>query len=934
MKSFFKKLAFVMALAMVVSLAAPAAQSALAATEFTYAEQESGKKVTSLSMKAGDKVDLKFIGVKDYKNFILEWQSSNPSVATVDKNGVITAISEGVTEVTLKVGDGTVYTSTPVRVGVGEVMDVVLGTSKNDTFSEYTLNLGETVDLNFYGVTNWTAGKYACTWTSTNTAVATVDKMGVVTPVAAGTTEVTVAIVDKATGVALNVVPVSITVPESTANLSYTVAQVSDITANLTFEGEISLKASDISLSRVYDGDIEVAWPIEEVKMNGNVVTIKPYVAFADGDKYIVRVGSADEGHPFTTSIGAVDQIAVSYKSLDKTGKAYTNGEDGDEITITLSARLYSKGVDVTNVYGTDDIVYTLLTDNDNISIDEYSGTVVFYREKVAATVVATYTYMDAEDNEKTVKTPVVMISELAPKYAVTGVKAWTIVKEGQESKIDWNKTVHSIAAYDDSAAEYHIVALITDNYGYTYVTDARAKKENDKIYAMDGTNDNEDANKFYNEGYFVEFSSANVEKMLVDSTGYLATYTAASVPVILSLHNEESERENYFVRNISALPVTVQAARTINRVTVDNNSLQLVTNGDYTTGSAKVKVYDQYGEPWGADVVLDVTASIEAVQDANVCTEVEYLANNKEGVITLDGKTIKVVSGSKNSLSFTIKEKSSGKSTTLKVALKNPKQDEEGNVVVTSSSVAAENVDQMIKKEADGTTKFASVNFYEMSNSYKVGLDSNITLVTTSSALDVQKPAEGTEGPKKGDKYLVIYNPDNKIVGASASGSALGVVNNEDGSFNVVVAAADENGVMQYAPTGTYTVKVLEIKDFNNRGMATWKTRQTVKFTVTNTSNDVEFKKQNAISTSQADIANIVKDTLSFTLGGKDWNYRVEDIEKVDYRYKGDYVIILSVTFKVPLNGSDDNVGYLKKVSVNKPVNLLNGFTSDQSVE
>ena len=32
-------------------------------------------------------------------------------------------------------------------------------------------------------------------------------------------------------------------------------------------------------------------------------------------------------------------------------------------------------------------------------------------------------------------------VPELAPKYTVTGVKAWTIVKDGQE-KIDWNKTV------------------------------------------------------------------------------------------------------------------------------------------------------------------------------------------------------------------------------------------------------------------------------------------------------------------------------------------------------------------------------------------------------------------------------------------------------------------------------------------------------------
>ena len=38
-------------------------------------------------MKAGNEVDLKFIGVKDYKNYTLKWESSNEAVATVDKNG-------------------------------------------------------------------------------------------------------------------------------------------------------------------------------------------------------------------------------------------------------------------------------------------------------------------------------------------------------------------------------------------------------------------------------------------------------------------------------------------------------------------------------------------------------------------------------------------------------------------------------------------------------------------------------------------------------------------------------------------------------------------------------------------------------------------------------------------------------------------------------
>lgn len=909
MKSFFKKLAFVMALAMVVSLAAPAAKSAFAATEFTYAEQETGVKVTTLNMKAGDKVDLKFVGVNDYKNYTLEWVSSDPTVATVDNKGIVTAIADkGQTTVELKVGDGTVYTSTPVKVVVGEVMNVVLGTAKDNTFAELTLELGKTVDLNFYGVTDWAAGKYECIWTSTDDKVATVDKNGVVTPVATGTAQISVAIVDKATGVALNVVPVTVTVPEEKA--SYTVTQVSDTVAKLTFSKDVTVTAADISLVRVYDGDIEVAWPIEEVKVDGSVVTIKPYVAFTDGDKYIVRVGAEDEGTAFTTTIGVVDQVVVSYKSMDKSGKAYTNGEDGEEILVYLSAKLYSNGVDVTNVYGTEDVVYTLLTENENVMIDEYAGEMSFYLPGIAATVVATYTYYDADDNEQTVKTPVTLISELAPKYAVTGVKAWTIVKDGQD-KIDWNNTVHKLAAYDDAANGYHIVALITDNYGNTLVTDPDYADSNAKIYAIEGS-------KFDSEGYYVEFSSANPEKMLVGTDGSLTTYTTASVPAIISLHNVNSERENAFVRNLSALPVAVQAQRTISKVTLDDTSLTLITDGAFTDGSVNVKVYDQYGDLWTEDVTLAVNASVDAVQNAGLYSTVTYVAANGKGVFTLDGADIKGVTD-KTAVSFTVKESGSGKTATLKVALKNPRyEDDKVTIDVTSYSLAATDVDQYIKEEAKGTTKAATVSFYQLSNSYKVGIETDVTLVT-----DKDQLALTTADTAKGDKYIVVYAPNGSIV-AAGDDDTLGVVANANGTYSVNVAVANGD-TMKYAATGNYTVKVLEVSSFNKKDEAVFRTKYSANFNVTNTNKAVAFKKQAKLESEETDIKAIVKDAIAFTLGGSDWDYRVEDIVSVTYRYneKAGYVVITSVKFNVPLNGSDDTVGYEKTVAVNKSVKV-----------
>ena len=90
MKPSLRKGAVVLASALVITSAAPATSFVYAAKTFTYAHQTGGE-VSSLSLQPGDSVDLRFIGVNDYKNYTRAWVSSNPEVATVDASGVVTA---------------------------------------------------------------------------------------------------------------------------------------------------------------------------------------------------------------------------------------------------------------------------------------------------------------------------------------------------------------------------------------------------------------------------------------------------------------------------------------------------------------------------------------------------------------------------------------------------------------------------------------------------------------------------------------------------------------------------------------------------------------------------------------------------------------------------------------------------------------------------
>lgn len=215
MKTIMKFVSMVM-VAVTVSIMAVPAITGYAAKEFTYAEQTSKKQVTELSMKPGEKTDLCFIGAPDYTKYTCKWISSNEDVATVDSKGVITAKTQGTAKISLVLGDGTAYTSKPVEVTVLS-MTLTAGNSANKAMSVVELKKGSCLDLNFYGVTDWSQRKnvYLTEWTTSNPAVVTVDQSnGIVTAVAEGIAVVNFYIYDMEKDVLLSSAPVTVIVAE------------------------------------------------------------------------------------------------------------------------------------------------------------------------------------------------------------------------------------------------------------------------------------------------------------------------------------------------------------------------------------------------------------------------------------------------------------------------------------------------------------------------------------------------------------------------------------------------------------------------------------------------------------------------------------------------------------------------------------------------
>ena len=123
----------------------------------------------------------------DATNKNVSWSSSNPSVAAVD-NGIVTAVGEGTAVITVTTEDGGKTATCTVTVTIDTSVPVQ-GVSLDNT-SLYMTKMGQSAQLTAT-VEPANATNKNVTWSSSNTAVATVEN-GIVTAVGNGTAVITV----------------------------------------------------------------------------------------------------------------------------------------------------------------------------------------------------------------------------------------------------------------------------------------------------------------------------------------------------------------------------------------------------------------------------------------------------------------------------------------------------------------------------------------------------------------------------------------------------------------------------------------------------------------------------------------------------------------------------------------------------------------------
>lgn len=121
----------------------------------------------------------------------ITWQSSNQEVATVNEQGVVTAIGEGTCEIYAYSSDGDVHGTCSVTVNEPHIAI----TSISIDPGEISLEVGDTQELTVT-IEPEDATDQSVTWSSNNEEVATVDENGLVTAIGVGEAEITVTATD------------------------------------------------------------------------------------------------------------------------------------------------------------------------------------------------------------------------------------------------------------------------------------------------------------------------------------------------------------------------------------------------------------------------------------------------------------------------------------------------------------------------------------------------------------------------------------------------------------------------------------------------------------------------------------------------------------------------------------------------------------------
>ena len=353
------------------------------------------------SIKKGDTADLDVIytpeDTSDDKTVI--WTSSNDEIATVDENGVVTAVADGTATITATVGSLTAECIVHVREVPLEEIDL--------DKTAITMNKGDKSEalVVSYNPEDTTDDK-TVTWSSDDEDIATVEN-GVVTAVGAGTTTITA------------------TVGEFTAECEVTVVSPLEsitLTADRTTD---DLEVNDtVNLTVVYNpedttDDKKVTWSssdedVATVDENGVVTGV------AEGTATITATVKAGEGTTSASFNVTVNEIHVENAELADTTPSELYIGQAHDIQVVITPD---------NV--TDEVTYTYASSDENVATVDENGTVNALAAGKTDITVTVKAGKFTKDLTFTLEVKEIPLESIAFK------QEFTPLEEGQKAQLD-----------------------------------------------------------------------------------------------------------------------------------------------------------------------------------------------------------------------------------------------------------------------------------------------------------------------------------------------------------------------------------------------------------------------------------------------------------------------------------------------------------------
>ena len=738
MKNFFKKLAFVLALAMVVTAIAPAAQASAAAQPTLNATSKKIYIDGDYTGKYSDTFTLKVWNKGDYR---VTFASSDTKIATVTKwYGVVTAKAVGTATITATVSNKTtrkVVKTLSSKVYVKKNADSVAFGSLAKF--DQPLVVGDKVKINVARkagtVTAWKqADKTQITdytlWTSSNPEVATVDKWGTVKAIAAGETTIS-AVAMQTEGKVATTAPATVKVTVVGKGITSAV-QTKSNQILVTFGAAQDTDAVTSKLNVTPADASKIKPVVKEVKWNDakTEATVIFYLDLEDKVVYTVTVTDTDFTKEFVASVGDVASVTITkptiaIENVAATLKYALKDANGIELPLDNDKIEYAVVDGEVNGY--------IGSDNDG------NPAVVIFEKGKSLTVQATYhtgKYTD-EGEEIVVKSAAYPVKAVSAEDATLNKTLFTVSTKSHSS-INWDSFTQNLRVTLEAKDASRILAKVTDNAGNTYET-----------------------NEIVSDKF--EFTSLDTTKVEVDNDGVLYPIKEGTAQVKVTV---KENKKSFLVQ------VTVAPKSKISSVVYDKTNF-IISDKGYAVDDVptiKVTVKDQYNTEIDYSLTSEnIVTSINKTEDAT-----PYLDLSEDNKIIFNTATSSAPEG-RYDFKVTIGDFS-------RVISINVKESGTGIKKVVSTS---DSVYDLALNNDNSSEKLVNVTYFNYDkNNVKVSKES-----TSNYDIIVTDPSG-----KKIDSDLVVDNADTysiKVVtasGSAASGSALSKELEKTGNYQITI--------------------------------------------------------------------------------------------------------------------------------------------------